>query len=487
MLKNFPTAAGLPDPAAHGEVANLDRAEEIAGIGFWDFDTRSGEVRWSYGMEAIYGLPKGGFKGTAEDFICRIHPDDVARNLQESQQALDQRSHFDIRFRILRPDGSERWVSSRGAGRFGADGSHLGGSGFQIDITEQVQREQQLQLQAKVITTMAEGLLLVKAEDATILYANPRVEAMLGYAKNALQGVPIATINALSDRDPQVVADAIIGQLHAHGHWRGEVKNRCADGREIWTSCTVSELRYAGLGKIWVSVHTDINDKRLAQDAREEAMVALQRLSLNIQDSLEAERLAVSRDVHDQLGAALTGMRMQLEALAAKLAPLSPALAQDAMAIFDAASQTQRAARDICSRLRPALLDDLGLGEACRWYLKEWAQQSGLQVRTRLSRLAQEPDMAIATDMFRVLQELLTNIARHASARTVRVTLSASATALTLRVQDDGQGFAVAQRTQGFGLMGIRERVRHHGGDLQIASGAHGTRTTATMQLRKPA
>jgi PAS domain S-box-containing protein len=158
-------------------------------------------------------------------------------------------------------------------------------------LDAQLQREQQTRLQALVMNNMAEGVVLVSAASGSILHANPRFEHMLGYASGQLAGLPIAVINARSDRDPVAVADAIISELRQHGQWRGEVKNCCADGREIWTSCTVSELHFEGLGAVWVAVHSDINDKRLAQDARAAALEQLRRLTLNVQDSIEAERL----------------------------------------------------------------------------------------------------------------------------------------------------------------------------------------------------
>lgn len=475
-------AATFKDALAE-ESSRLDQIEETGGIGFWNMDSVSGEVHWSYGMEVIYGLPRGGFKGTAEDFITRIHPDDAARNLQESQAAIRAKKTFDIRFRIHRPDGSERWVVSRGAPRFRADGAFVGASGYQIDITDQVQRDLHLRLQSQVINNMAEGVLIVSAGSARILYANPCFEQMLGYAAGALEGLAVVEINGRSAHDPVAVANAIMAALHRHGVWRGEVRNRCADGSELWTRCTVSELEYESSGKVWVSVHTDINEERLAQQARDKALLQLQRQSLRVQDSIEEERLAVSREVHDQLGAALTGMRMKLESIATRLRGQNPEIAAEVLEVFENARQMQLAARDICTRLRPALLDDVGLAEACRWYVRDWSQQTGIAVRTRISRLSTTPQAHIETDMFRVMQELLTNVAKHAEAKNVSLHLSGGKSSLKLRVQDDGRGFGMQQEGAGFGLMGIRERVRHHHGALQIESGDTGTTMTATMQF----
>ena len=457
-------------------------AEETAKIGVWDYDSRSGKVDWSRGMELIYGLPAGGFQGTVQDFVQRIHPDDVARNLRKSQLALASRQPFDLTFRIIRSDGAVRWVNTRGSTRWAEDGAFLGGSGIQLDISEQVERNQEIRLQAQVIANMAEGVAMVHQETGAIVYANPRFEQMLGYASGALVGLHVSLINADSDQDPQEVARRIMAELHRHGHWRGEVKNRCADGREIWTFATASAFVHEDLGRVWIAVHTDINDQRQAQRARDDALAQLRSLSLNIQDSIEAERLALSREVHDQLGAALTGMRMQLEALAAQAAPECSLLATSLLDVARTARSTQLAAREIFTRLRPQVLDDIGLVEACRWYVRDWSSRVGIAAQVRFAKLKAEPDGKVATDMFRVLQELLTNVARHAGASAVQVRLSGRALGLKLQVQDNGCGFNPHQVTQGFGLMGVRERVRQHAGQFALDSDDSGTTVRVSMQ-----
>ena len=462
-------------------------ADEALKIGVWYYDSLSGKVDWSYGMEVIYGLPRGGFLGTMEDFVRRIHPDDVARNLRESQEALDSRQPFDLYFRIVRTDGAVRWVNARGLARWNAEGVFLGASGIQMDVSEQVEREQKIRLQAQVIANMAEGVVMVHADSGNIAYANPRFEQMLGYTSGALVGQHISVVNAISQQDPAEVARQIIAVLNRHGCWRGEVNNRCADGREIWTTCTVSELLHEGMGRVWISVHTDITAQREAQHTRDEALFQLRRLTLNIQDSIEAERLAVSRDVHDLLGAALTGMRMKLERLAEQLGPESANLAAELRDVTQTARGLQLAARDICTHLRPQILDDVGLVEACRWYIKDWSASTGIPVRSRIVKLKTEPNGKIVTDMFRALQELLTNVARHAAASEVEVSLSGGTSSLILKVRDNGRGFEPNQSTQGFGLMGVRERVRQHGGLLQIDSIASGTTACVTMRLKPSA
>jgi signal transduction histidine kinase len=185
--------------------------------------------------------------------------------------------------------------------------------------------------------------------------------------------------------------------------------------------------------------------------------------------------------VHDQLGAALTGMRMRLQALAVQVQGGVAVSAADLLALDATARATQLAARDICSQLRPPMLDDVGLLAACRWYLSDWSAQVGVAASGRFGALRCAPGARLSTDMFRVMQELLTNVARHAGARHVKLSLSGGATSLRLRVQDDGRGFVPAQATAGFGLLGLRERVRQHGGRFDLQSAASGS--IATVHL----
>lgn len=217
-----------------------------------------------------------------------------------------------------------------------------------------------------------------------------------------------------------------------------------------------------------------------------DALAQLRRLSLHVQDAVEAERLALAREVHDELGAALTGIRMRLEALAAQLQAGRVVAPEALLALAQTTRDTQLATRDICGRLRPALLDDMGLVPACRWYVRDWSARVGIAARVRVERLPLQPQGRLATDVFRIMQELLTNVARHAGASAVQVRLAGSSSALTLRVQDDGHGFLPERATPGFGILGLRERVRQHGGSLEVQSTASGSRFTARLPLGGP-
>lgn len=464
------------------DAAQLDEIEESAGVGFWDFDAPSAQVRWSYGMESIYGLPRGGFNGTQEDLLGRIHPDDFKATVEKRQDSFREKRAFDIQFRIVRPDGSVRWVVSRGSPRFDATGTFVGASGLQIDVTNQVVTDDALRLHARVMENMAEGVVTVDADTRNILSANRRFEEMLGYAQGALIGLPIHTVNAANGREPVEVADEIIGQLKAHGVWRGEVKNLCANGTEIWCSCTVSETKLSDNKAAWIYVHTDITERRLVEEDRDRALAQLQRMSFNYQDSLEAERAALALDVHEKLFTSLTGIETKLAELTGTLRLRAPDLAEVAQQLRVAIQATQTAAQNIATQLRPSLLDDMGLTEACRWYINDWSETTGIPVTSRLNALKTEPCPNVAIDMFRSLQELLKNVALHSRATKAHVALSDGKFEIKLRVQDNGQGFDEELNAGGFGLLGVRERARHRGGDIELETSPVGTQVTITMR-----
>jgi PAS domain S-box-containing protein len=175
---------------------------------------------------------------------------------------------------------------------------------------------------------MAEGIKLVSARDDSIADVNPRYEAMLGYQPGELLGRPVSIVNAPGEPNPADVAAAIMGELRRVGHWHGEVRNQRKDGRQIWVRTTVSRFDHSEFGPVFLSINSDITEVKLAQLARDEATAQLARLAANIQESIEAERTELSRELHDQLGSALTGLRMGPQAMATRQGRLFRAFQQ---------------------------------------------------------------------------------------------------------------------------------------------------------------
>jgi PAS domain S-box-containing protein len=263
------------------------------------------------------------------------------------------------------------------------------------------------------------------------------------------------------------------------------IENRvyAADGSEHWMQF-VNRAFYGDDGKLQEiqSVGRDISARKLAEQELAASRAQLHALLAANDHVREAQRKEMAREIHDQLGSSLTSIGFRVDALNRQLGD-APQLADEVARIKSLVSQASLAARNICDRLRPPALDDLGLIPTCRWYLQDWSGLAGVQAKGRFGPLRAELSEQLSTDLFRVFQELLTNVAKHSGASSVRVSISCTAHALRLQVVDDGGGFGAEQTIHGYGLAGIRERMARHGGELTIKSEPGATAVTIAVPL----
>lgn len=219
----------------------------------------------------------------------------------------------------------------------------------------------------------------------------------------------------------------------------------------------------------------------------------LRALALRIETVREQERAELAREIHDVLGQELTGLKMDVAWVLRRIAqpgaqdPSPPAARLEA--VLTAIDTTIGTIQRISTGLRPGVLDDLGLVAACKWQAREFEARSGIAVDLTVPGEDLHVGNARSTALFRVLQELLTNVARHAQARRVQVALSTEADRVVLDVRDDGRGIAepLSSALSSLGLVGVRERVRPFGGDLEIGRApAGGTRARVWIEVGSP-
>jgi signal transduction histidine kinase len=196
----------------------------------------------------------------------------------------------------------------------------------------------------------------------------------------------------------------------------------------------------------------------------------LQALAANLELAREEERTQIARELHDQLGQALTAMKFDLAWLTDRLGQKDATLAQKAKAVTAQMDTMIKTVRRIATELRPGMLDDLGLAASIEWQARDFEKRTGIVCAVSVSAedlpLARTQSVAL----FRIFQEALTNVARHASAQHIEVKLAATPEALTLQVHDDGRGIQ-AQEIAGLhslGLLGMRERAKRLGGTFDI-------------------
>ncbi len=211
------------------------------------------------------------------------------------------------------------------------------------------------------------------------------------------------------------------------------------------------------------------------QRAEEGGLKSRQQL-LNLYHRLEMiqeeERTRIAREIHDELAQVLTALKLEISLLKKKLATQAPALEKNAEMLLGLVDQTIPSIKELIHDLRPPILDDFGLQETISWQGKEFERRTGIHCSLDLNLMNPEIDSARTTAMFRIFQETLNNVVRHAHARHVKVNLEDEANILTLRVEDDGIGIDSKHLLSGnsLGIMGMRERARVWGGHVDIQS-----------------
>ncbi len=247
------------------------------------------------------------------------------------------------------------------------------------------------------------------------------------------------------------------------------------------------------LTRLVPSVHRALREAReRAERKHAEAQLRLSHqqlraLSVHLQNVREQERMRIAREVHDELGQALTGLKLQLTWLANRLPERPGALHEKARFIAERIDGTIQTVRRIATELRPGVLDSAGLVAALEWQAQEFQNQTGIRCRVRSSLRDTPWDQNLNTTFFRIFQETLTNIIRHSDATRADVRLFEAGGRFVLEVQDNGRGILERdiQDPRSIGLLGMRERAALLGGEVQF-QGAPGQGTTVTVRIPPP-
>jgi signal transduction histidine kinase len=239
---------------------------------------------------------------------------------------------------------------------------------------------------------------------------------------------------------------------------------------------------FIGLNDMNRMLSAELSERALTEQKLRASQENLRALAAHLESVREEERVSIARDIHDDLGQALTGLKYDIGGLA-KACAHDPNVAEKTAAIGLAIDRIINSVRRISSGLRPEVLDEIGLAAAVEWQAREFSRRTGIRCAVEVEPNFTDPDRARSTAIFRILQELLTNVARHASATRVNVHLS-DGDVIHLRVEDNGRGIDKDkfEHARSLGFMGLRERVLAFGGTIEV-EGREGEGTTARVSI----
>ena len=347
-------------------------------------------------------------------------------------------------------------------------------------------RSGELRLNAIVQSAM-DGIITIDSDQRVVMF-NAAAEKMFGC------GAAEATGSSLDRFIPQrmraghrvhVERFARTGETSRRMGIRSRLLALRSDGTEFPIEASISQVVIGGQKLLTVILH-DITQRARAEEEIRRANDELRELSLGMLEVREAERTRIARELHDELGQVLTALKMDVELLGAKIPQDRADLAEHTASMNKLLDSTVATTRRISSDLRPLVLDDLGLGAAAEWLLEGLAQRSGIAFELKIDPACAELGEPHASTLFRVMQESLTNVARHARATRVAVRLWREGREAVLAIADNGIGMNADARAKpgSFGLRGIRERVLLLGGVLNIvAEPAGGTTVSARLPM----
>jgi two-component system sensor histidine kinase UhpB len=245
------------------------------------------------------------------------------------------------------------------------------------------------------------------------------------------------------------------------------------DGTQREVEITIAALPDHGASTMQMVI-TDFTRRNLESPELERSRQQLRQLSASLVDAREGERRRIARELHDELGQRLTALHMELSSLS--VATPSAPNHDRITTMLGMVNETVASVRRIATELRPLMLDDLGLTSAIEWLAHDWARRMGIAVKLELHEEGPELSDTMAIALYRMVQEALTNIARHAQAGKVKIRMQQDGDMLVLMVQDDGIGFTdkALAREGSHGLAGMRERAYMLGGKLAVGNSRAG-------------
>src|SRR5688572_5707628 len=338
-----------------------------------------------------------------------------------------------------------------------------------------------------IVDSAMDAVITVDEEQNIVLF-NRAAEQVFSVRREQMLGTPLDGVLPARFRAAHHAHIEAFGRTGVTSRRMGDVTTlwalRPASGEEFPIEASISQTAEGGK-RYFTVILRDITLRKQAEDALKESQRELRELSARVLEAREEEKAHIARELHDELGQLLTALKMDLRWLRERLPDAElGAKADDMSELLD---KTVASTRRISADLRPLMLDDLGLADAANWLVEDFAKRSGVRCEIRIPGEADFESLSkgVSTAVYRALQESLTNIGRHAGARSAWVMLAMEGGELVVEVEDDGRGIAPEDlaKVRSLGLKGMRERVAYLGGSLEIGRAPRGG---TRLRLRVP-
>lgn len=466
--------------------ARLSKAQAVANIGSWEMDITTEESVWSDQAYRLFGLEPKEFKMTFERFKDFLFPKDQETVLREVGEAMANKDSYEGEYRIVRRDNEVRFMHSIAKIEHDERGKPVLIHGTIQDITDRKNMEETLLKIEKRFQTAFENIFDCfgiyssirdksgKIVDFNIDYVNKaacvanRMNKEEQIGKKLCEILPTHKETRLFEEFCQVVETGkpiIKESLFYKDVYKGEILTRAFD------------VNYSKLGDGFVAAWRDITKHKQAEEKLSGTLAQLRQLSFRLESIREEEAGRISRELHDEMGQYLTAINLNLQQLAKNLKKGDKKSIDELLKnTSEIVNETEEKVRELSLELRPLMLEELGLVPTFHWYIDKTFSHLEINcdfVSTNMNKRLSD-NLKIA--FFRVMQETITNVLRHAEATNVEINLKQTDKDVIYTIRDDGKGFDVQKygitikSSHGLGLVGIKERVQYLGGMVTIES-----------------
>lgn len=433
-------------------------------------------------------------------WVSHIHPDDRPWVLAGLSQVFEEGQHVH-EYRFSHQDGTYRWLHDELRLIRDQAGTPVELVGFQINVTKRKDAEEAVRrteaFTASVVDNLPNMLFVKDAKDLRFVRVNKAAERLLGYSERELLGkndhdvFPEEEADFFTAKDQEVLAHGQLLEIPEE-----PIRTRNGETRLLHTK-KIPLFDPAGHPQYLLGISEDITYRKRVEEALHEKQVALERSQAQLQNlatklitAQEEERRGIARDLHDDITQRLAALTIDLGNLRVHESDSNESTSEDIERLRERAKQLTIDVQRLSHELHPTVLDHLGLEEAVREHVEEFADRTGLATQVVTRRLPPTISLKHATCLYRVLQESLQNVRKHANATSVLVRLLNTPQGVGLCVHDDGRGFEHAQETKrsnGLGLSSMAERIRILQGTFRIRTKpGDGTEIHASIPLEVP-
>jgi PAS domain S-box-containing protein len=483
MPQNLPAAAAAPDSEALFRTV-ADQAPVMLWMSAADGRCTFFNAKWLTftGRRLDQELGCGWLEG--------VHPADRAGCEVHRRQAQDAQVPFTLEYRLRRADGQYRWILAHGAPWRGTRGEPLGYVGSAADISERKEADEAVSSSHRRLTKLIDN-----AQDMVyrtrlvptrvVEFVGGAAEAITGHTAEEFYADPDLPQRAVHPDDVHLLTETLQDPARLKDSVMLRWMHR--DGRVVFAEHRrVPVFDAAGNVVAIEGIARDSTIRVQTQQRLRESEEQLRQLAARLQSAREDERATLARELHDELGQTLTAIKLELaratdELRRSQVSARAVDRLQSLVGLTDIGITT---VKRISTRLRPATLDHLGLAEAIRWEAMTIRARTGLRCNVPADKDITVLTAEQQTMLFRIFQEALTNVVRHAKASAVHVALSQRGDSFELRIRDNGVGITDAQARHpgAIGLLGMRERAALIGGTFAI-DGRRGKGTVVTVRL----